>query len=136
MGLNVITLEVLQNRLEVIADEMEAALLRASSSPIVKEELDASAALFTPGGGGGYGDPLERPTATVRADVLDRKVSAGCAREVYGVVLHGPTAVVDPAAAACAALAARRGPVDGLFDHGERGRSRAGVLSGLEPDRA
>ena len=50
MSLNVITLEVLQNRLEVIADEMEIALLRASFSPIVKEGLDASAALFTPGG--------------------------------------------------------------------------------------
>jgi N-methylhydantoinase B len=50
VGLNVITLEVLQNRFEVIADEMEVALLRASFSPIVKEGLDASAALFTPAG--------------------------------------------------------------------------------------
>jgi N-methylhydantoinase B len=42
-----ITLEVVRNRLAVIADEMEEILLRSSYSPIVKEGLDASAALFT-----------------------------------------------------------------------------------------
>src|SRR5207248_4907853 len=42
-----ITLEVARNRLAVIADEMEETLLRSSYSPIVKEGLDASAALFT-----------------------------------------------------------------------------------------
>ncbi len=42
-----ITLEVTRNRLAVIADEMEEILLRSSYSPIVKEGLDASAALFT-----------------------------------------------------------------------------------------
>jgi N-methylhydantoinase B len=45
-----ITLEVVRNRLAVIADEMEEILLRSSYSPIVKEGLDASAALFTIGG--------------------------------------------------------------------------------------
>ena len=44
-----ITLEVVRNRLAVIADEMEEILLRSSYSPIVKEGLDASAALFTIG---------------------------------------------------------------------------------------
>jgi N-methylhydantoinase B len=47
MGLDPITLEVLRNKFDVIADEMELALLRSSFSPIVKEGLDASAALFT-----------------------------------------------------------------------------------------
>jgi N-methylhydantoinase B len=42
-----ITLEVVRNRLAVIAEEMEDILLRSSYSPIVKEGLDASAALFT-----------------------------------------------------------------------------------------
>jgi N-methylhydantoinase B len=41
-----ITLEVIRNRLDAIADEMEVTLLRTSHSPIVKEALDASAALF------------------------------------------------------------------------------------------
>ncbi len=42
-----ILLEVLRNRLDAIADEMELTLLRSAASPIVKEGLDASAALFS-----------------------------------------------------------------------------------------
>ena len=45
-----ITLEVLRNKFDVIADEMEIALLRSAYSPIVKEGMDASAALFTVAG--------------------------------------------------------------------------------------
>jgi N-methylhydantoinase B len=45
-----ITLEVIRNRLDAIAEEMELTLLRTSHSPIVKEALDASAALFDGGG--------------------------------------------------------------------------------------
>jgi N-methylhydantoinase B len=41
-------------------------------------------------GGGGYGDPLERDPQRVLADVLDQRVSAGCARELYGVVITAP----------------------------------------------
>jgi N-methylhydantoinase B/oxoprolinase/acetone carboxylase alpha subunit len=41
-----ILLEVIRNRLETIADEMELTLLKSAASPIVKEGLDASAALF------------------------------------------------------------------------------------------
>jgi N-methylhydantoinase B len=41
-----ILLEVLRNRLDTIADEMELTLLKSAASPIVKEGLDASAALF------------------------------------------------------------------------------------------
>ncbi|MBI3826823.1 MAG: hydantoinase B/oxoprolinase family protein [Candidatus Rokubacteria bacterium] len=41
-----ILLEVLRNRLDTIADEMELTLLKSAVSPIVKEGLDASAALF------------------------------------------------------------------------------------------
>lgn len=47
MAVDPITLEVLQNCFDVIADEMELTLLRTSFSPIVKEAQDASAALFT-----------------------------------------------------------------------------------------
>ncbi len=39
-------------------------------------------------GGGGYGDPLERDPERVRSDVIQRMVSQGCARNVYGVVLN------------------------------------------------
>jgi N-methylhydantoinase B len=41
-----ITLEVIRNRLDVIAEEMEVVLLKAAHSAIVKEALDASAAIF------------------------------------------------------------------------------------------
>jgi N-methylhydantoinase B/oxoprolinase/acetone carboxylase alpha subunit len=42
-----ITVEVIRNKLDGIANEMESTLLRSSFSPIVKEGLDASASLFT-----------------------------------------------------------------------------------------
>jgi N-methylhydantoinase B len=45
-----ITLEVVRNKLDSIADEMEITLLKSSHSAIVKEALDASAALFDPRG--------------------------------------------------------------------------------------
>lgn len=41
-----ITLEVVRNRLDVISDEMEATLLRSAHSSVIKEGMDASAALF------------------------------------------------------------------------------------------
>src|SRR2546421_5688068 len=46
MSIDPILLEVLRNRLDSIADEMELTLLKSAASPIVKEGLDASAALF------------------------------------------------------------------------------------------
>src|SRR5688572_20802029 len=46
-SLDPITVEVVRNKLEGIAAEMQQTLLRSSFSPIVKEGLDASAALFT-----------------------------------------------------------------------------------------
>ncbi len=45
-GLDPITLEVLRGRLSTIADEMEMTLLKSSYSSIVKEALDATAAVF------------------------------------------------------------------------------------------
>ena len=41
------------------------------------------------GGGGGWGDPLERDPESVREDVLDEYVSINGARCDYGVVLTG-----------------------------------------------
>ena len=42
-----VTLEVIRNKLEGIANEMQSTLLRSSFSTVVKEGLDASASLFT-----------------------------------------------------------------------------------------
>jgi N-methylhydantoinase B len=47
IAIDPVLLEVLRNRLDAIADEMELTLLKSAASPIVKEGLDASAALFT-----------------------------------------------------------------------------------------
>jgi len=57
------------------------------------------ASVQTPGGGG-YGDPLERPPEAVLADVVDGKVSAEKAREEYGVVVDPEARTVDEAATA------------------------------------
>ncbi len=46
MPIDPITLEVLRNRFDTIAEEMEVTLLRSSYSIIVKEGSDASSALF------------------------------------------------------------------------------------------
>ena len=42
-------MEVVRNKLDDIADEMEITLLKSSHSAIVKEALDASAAIFDAG---------------------------------------------------------------------------------------
>jgi N-methylhydantoinase B len=44
------------------------------------------------GGGGGWGDPLERDPQAVLDDVLDEYVSIESARRDYGVVLTGSLA--------------------------------------------
>lgn len=77
------------------------------------------------GGGGGYGDPLERAPGKVLADVLDRKVSVEAARSAYGVVLGDDGTGVDEArtAALRAELAARRGPIWWIYDRGVDGKS-------------
>jgi N-methylhydantoinase B len=50
------------------------------------------------GGGGGWGNPLERDPEAVRDDVLDGYVSVLGARRDYGVVLSDDGRAVDPAA--------------------------------------
>ena len=49
--------------------------------------LNAEAIVRT-GGGGGWGDPIERDSALVRTDVLEELVSREAALEHYGVVLR------------------------------------------------
>ena len=48
--MDLITLEVLRHKFDMIADEMEIAILKSAYSSIVKEGMDASSALFTIGG--------------------------------------------------------------------------------------
>ena len=47
------------------------------------------------GGGGGWGDPLDRDPMRVLEDVLDEYVSAESARDDYGVVLTGSLEALD-----------------------------------------
>jgi len=61
---------------------------------VVLEPGDAITLLA--GGGGGYGDPLERDPAAVLADFQEGYVTADHARQVYGVVIT--EGQVDPAA--------------------------------------
>jgi N-methylhydantoinase B len=55
------------------------------------------ASVQTPGGGG-YGDPTERPPERVLEDVVNEKVSVEAAREEYGVAVDLETRTVDEAA--------------------------------------
>jgi N-methylhydantoinase B len=47
-------------------------------------------------GGGGFGNPLERSPESVLDDLLEKRITPGAAREVYGVVVVGDE--VDEAA--------------------------------------
>jgi N-methylhydantoinase B len=50
------------------------------------------------GGGGGYGDPFERPAEDVQEDVRQGYVSVRAAAELYGVVIDAETFAIDRAA--------------------------------------
>jgi N-methylhydantoinase B/oxoprolinase/acetone carboxylase alpha subunit len=52
------------------------------------------------GGGAGVGDPRDRDPAAVLADVIGGYVSAGAARDVYGVAIDEATMTIDAAATA------------------------------------
>jgi N-methylhydantoinase B len=60
--------------------------------------------MYDYGGGGGWGDPLDREPSAVLDDVLDEYVSIEGARRDYGVVLTGSlddlTVTIDDAATA------------------------------------
>ena len=70
---------------------------------------------MTPGGGG-WGDPFDRPVASVRDDVLDGFVSVEAARQDYGVVLDPPTFDVDEEATR--RLRQQRPQAQGMFHRG------------------
>jgi N-methylhydantoinase B len=49
------------------------------------------------GGGGGWGEPIERDPERVRWDVLEEFVSKEAARDLYGVVLKDDLSVDEGA---------------------------------------
>ena len=57
-----------------------------------------SQAVVRTGGGGGWGDPLERDPALVRDDVAEGLISPAAARRHYGVVLRGNNMALDESA--------------------------------------
>jgi N-methylhydantoinase B len=59
---------------------------------------DGDVLSFRTGGGGGYGDPLERDAELVMRDVILGYVSEAKARDEYGVVVKPGTAELDTAA--------------------------------------
>jgi N-methylhydantoinase B len=56
-----------------------------------------SAVIVRTGGGGGWGDPLERDPQAVRADVVAELVSIEAARRDYGVVIRSDLSLDAPA---------------------------------------
>jgi N-methylhydantoinase B len=69
------------------------------------------------GGGGGYGNPAERPADAVLADVLDRKVSLEAARADYGVAIENGR--IDEDATRRLREARRAGGDNAVYDRGE-----------------
>ena len=73
--------------------ESEYRMMHGSHKPVSAN----SDVIVRTGGGGGWGDPLERDPEAVRSDVLEELVSKEAARDDYGVVLREDLSV-DPAA--------------------------------------
>ncbi len=90
-------------------------------------------------GGGGWGDPLERPYDEVARDVAWGKVSVAGARDDYGVVVTDGAvdrpAVDEPASDELrAALRARRTGAEPFFDRGPGYPTLAGGRTFAEVD--
>ncbi|PZF79156.1 hydantoinase, partial [Jiangella anatolica] len=90
-------------------------------------------------GGGGWGEPLERPVDDVLRDVRWRKVSVEGAREDYGVVVNAvdpDDPVVDEAATAAlrAELRAVRPADQPFFDRGPGYARLSGGATSAEVD--
>jgi N-methylhydantoinase B len=87
-------------------------------------------------GGGGWGDPLDRPVEAVAQDVLWGKVSRPAAAD-YGVVITGEEPAVDGAATAAlrASLRAARTGDEPFFDRGPGYARLSGGAHSAEVDR-
>ena len=76
-----------------LPDEKEFRPMAGSHIPVPLR----SEAIVRTGGGGGWGDPLERDPALVRQDVVEEFISLGSAHDDYGVVLAANGAVDEVA---------------------------------------
>jgi acetophenone carboxylase len=94
------------------ADNPETGARRRHDVNMVAEPfVDGDTYYIAVGGGGGYGDPLEREPAAVVKDLKDSRVSPWAAREVYAVAFDTETLEFDEAgtdALRATARAARR----------------------------
>jgi len=75
------------NRLRVRIGTPDEREIECMANGVPHEAGEAFEYLY--GGGGGWGDPLDRDPAAVRDDVLDELVSPEAARRAYGVALTG-----------------------------------------------
>jgi len=87
------------------ADERELGKL-----DVFNPKLGDVVTIMTPGGGG-YGDPLERPASAVLDDVLDGYVGREVAQRDYGVVLAEDAVDEEATARLRARMAKARGPL-------------------------
>jgi N-methylhydantoinase B len=72
----------------------EFELLKTSGMPLE----EGCRVIATAGGGGGYGNPLERDVEKVRQDVINGYISLTAAKDDYGVVINPQSFEVDKAA--------------------------------------
>ena len=84
-------------------------------------------------GGGGYGDPVDRPGEAVMTDVRRGAVSRDAARAIYGIVLDPEADEVDPTATAARKEEMRRerlggdAPGNPARDTGEQRPDESGI---------
>jgi len=82
----------LRNYILIKSKEMgEFEILKHPGVPLAENDR----VVVTAGGGGGYGDPLERPIETVRMDVFMGYISVEFARQEFGVVIDPQSFEVD-----------------------------------------
>jgi N-methylhydantoinase B len=81
------------NRLTVRSNTEDARVIETFADAVLHQAGETFEYLY--GGGGGFGDPLEREPEKVLEDVLDEYVSIEGARRDYGVVLRGTLEKLD-----------------------------------------
>jgi N-methylhydantoinase B len=81
------------NRIEL--RRPDGTIHRPTSKDIVRDVPPGTAYEQEAGGGGGYGDPRERPAEKVREEVRDGIVSVEAARRLYGVALRPGSLELD-----------------------------------------
>ena len=81
---------------------------------LVSQLKEGDAFRMRSGGGGGYGNPLDRPAKDVASDAKQEYISLKAAAEHYGVVLDPETFVVDEDATELLRAAKRARPEDAV----------------------